>query len=50
MISDSAMSIGDETFSGCSNMTIYYSGNALDSYIDGNSSDWSAQNIVWVKL
>ncbi|MDE6743540.1 MAG: leucine-rich repeat domain-containing protein, partial [Lachnospiraceae bacterium] len=41
--------INGHAFNDCSDMTIYYSGDVLDYYIDDNESFWDAWNIVWVK-
>ncbi|MDE6744366.1 MAG: leucine-rich repeat domain-containing protein, partial [Lachnospiraceae bacterium] len=48
-IPNSVISIDEDVFLDCSDMTIYYSGDTLDAYIDSYSSDWEANNIVWVK-
>ncbi len=48
-IPDSVKSICEDAFLDCSDMTVYYSGDTLDAYIDSYSSDWEANHIVWVR-
>lgn len=49
IVDEGVTSIGDEAFAVCSSLTIYYSGNALDEYINQNQDKWNKKYITWIK-
>lgn len=48
-IPDSVTVIGDNVFDSCSDLIVYYSGNALDEYINSHQDVWDSNHITWIK-
>lgn len=49
IVEDDFLGINENIFDSCSDLTVYYSGNALDEYINSYQDVWDSNHITWIK-